>query len=85
MEKTFLKKYIIFSAKGIIAIFVVWYLFKSGRLTKESLERLFKVQNVSYLMLSGIAFYIAQFFASIRLAFILKMTNIQVTLSQILK
>lgn len=70
------KKYVIAVLKAVIAIALVWYLFKSGRLTKGSFLKLLDPGNAPFLIIAGIVFLVSQALASVRLTFLLRMIDI---------
>ena len=65
------KKYLIALLKIIIAILAIFYLFRSGWLTKETFAKLLKIDNIPALMLSSFFFMIAQVLATSRLLLLL--------------
>jgi glycosyltransferase 2 family protein len=79
------KKYIIAFFKTSLAIIIVWYLFKSGRLTKDSLSTLFYPTNILLLLLSATAFLVSQILSSLRLVFLLKVSSIPLKFAQAFK
>lgn len=85
MEKERLRKYIITSLKTGVAVLVVWYLFKSGRLTKESFTKLFNPGNIPFIVISGSAFLTAQILASARLILLLRTTDFPLRLPESFK
>jgi uncharacterized protein (TIRG00374 family) len=72
MQKNQIKKHILVSLKISFAILIVWYLFKSGRLSKESFIRLFKANNIPFIVFSGLIFLGAQLLAVSRIMLLLK-------------
>jgi hypothetical protein len=72
MEVKKVKRYIVAILKIGIAILLVWYLFKSGRLTTKGMIELFRPENLPYIILSGLIFILSQILSSIRLVFLLK-------------
>jgi hypothetical protein len=76
------KKYAVFFLKTGLAILAIWYLFKSGRLTEESLIRLFKATNLPFFILSAVFFFLSQILCSIRLILLLKMINLPLRIVQ---
>lgn len=55
-----------------IAILIIFYLFKSGWLTKKTLTKLFRVENIPSLIMSCLFFFIAQGLCTLRLLLLLK-------------
>lgn len=55
-----------------MAVLVILYLFKSGRLTKGSFVRLFNSNNIPFIIFSGSAFLGAQILAAFRIILLLK-------------
>jgi len=72
-----LKKYLTTFFKIGIAFILIWYLFKSGRLRSESLVRLFHLNSLPFLILSGLAFFSSQALSSVRIIFLLKIVDIR--------
>lgn len=66
------KQFIVKLLKVVIAIYVVFYLFRSGLLTKESFLQLFTIKNIPRLFFSGLFFIIAQMLSASRLVLLLK-------------
>ncbi|MCC6347806.1 MAG: flippase-like domain-containing protein [Nitrospirales bacterium] len=85
MEKSSLKKYCLFSLKISLAVFIIGYMVRSGRITEEVFIKLFRLENVPYLLFSGLAFYSAQVLAALRFTSIARMIELPVTFSRILK
>lgn len=85
MKKSPLKKYCILSLKISLAVFIIWYMVRSGRITEEVFIRLFRLRNLPYLFLSGAAFYAAQVLAALRFTSIARMIELPVTFPRILK
>ncbi|MBZ0156971.1 MAG: flippase-like domain-containing protein [Alphaproteobacteria bacterium] len=85
MEKSPLKKYCILSLKISLAAFIIWYMVRSGRITEEVFIKLFRLENVPYLLFSGLAFYSAQVLAALRFTSIVRMIELPVTFSRILR
>ena len=83
--KQSLKKYVVLTVKIVLAVFIVWYLLKSGRITEKVFEKLFRLENIPYLLLSGIAFYAAQCMAACRFALILRMIELRFSFIELLK
>lgn len=54
-----------------LAIFIITYLFGYGLLTKETFLKLFKTENLLFILLSGISFIFAQMLSAVRLALLL--------------
>jgi len=71
------KKYLTTFSKIGIAFILIWYLFKSGRLRSETLERLFHLNSLPFLTLSGLAFFSSQALSSVRIIFLLKIVDIR--------
>lgn len=65
------KQFILKLLKVGIAIYVVFYLFRSGLLTKESFLQLFTIKNIPHLFLSGLFFIAAQMLSASRLVLLL--------------
>ncbi|MBI4690951.1 MAG: flippase-like domain-containing protein [Nitrospirae bacterium] len=78
-----MRKHIITLLKIGIAILFLWYLFKSGRLTKESFIRLLDPKNLPYLILSAFIFICSQMLSSVRLIFLLRITDVRMKFAQI--
>lgn len=70
------KKYVITFLKVGLAIALVWYLFKSGRLTKGSFMKLLDPGNAPFLIIAGMVFIVSQALSSLRLTFLLRMIDI---------
>lgn len=51
------RKYIFAFLKISIAVLIILYLFKGGWLTKETFTKLFRKDNVSSIIVSGIFFF----------------------------
>lgn len=68
-----------------IAVALVWYLFKSGRLTTESLLKLLNHDNAPFLFFSAFAFLCSQVLSSVRLVFLLKMIDVSLGFVQAFK
>jgi uncharacterized protein (TIRG00374 family) len=66
------KKHGVMFLKIGVAVLVIWYLFKSGQLTKESFTRLLEVQHLPFIIISGFAFWASLMLAAVRLVFLLK-------------
>lgn len=58
--------------KIAIAVFAIFFLFKSGWLTANTFQRLFKTANIPFLLLSCLFFFTAQILASWRLLKLLR-------------
>lgn len=63
-------------AKISVAVALVWYLFSSGKITTESLEKLLNCANLPFLFLAACAFLVSQMLASVRLVFLLRVTDV---------
>lgn len=85
MNKEQLKKHIVTFLKLSIAIVVIWYLFKSGRLTKEALIGLFKVDGIPFIMISCLFFLGSQILAAARLGCLLKTINLPIRFQETFK
>jgi len=88
MEKIVYKKiktYIVTLIKIILAIIFVWYLFESGRITRESFVSLVKIANFPFLLLSAVFFIFSQVLSSLRLVFLLRVSEISLTLREAFK
>lgn len=70
------KKYVITFLKVGLALALVWYLFKSGRLTKGSFMKLLDPGNALFLIIAGMVFLVSQALSSLRLTFLLRMIDI---------
>ena len=57
------------------AILVIWYLFRSGRLTEGTFTRLFETNNLPFIMIAVFAFIFSQSLAALRIVFLLKSIN----------
>lgn len=79
------KKYAVNSVKLAIAAALVWYLFKSGRLTTASLAKLLNQDNAPFLFFSAFAFICSQVLSSVRLVFLLKMIDVSLGYVQAFK
>ena len=79
------KKYLITLLKAAVAVLLVWYLLKSGRLSKESVERLFNPGAFPFLLLGAFAFLLSQALASLRIVFLLRIIGIRLGLFQAFK
>lgn len=66
-----LKKIAVFCFKAVLTGLVVWYLFKSGRLTEEIFHKIFAIDNLPYFIICGITFLISQLIAAARLKLLL--------------
>jgi uncharacterized protein (TIRG00374 family) len=75
-----IRRYILFSLKISIAIFVMFYLYRSGWVTRETLTKFFKVDHIPFLMLSGLCFLIAQMLCASRLVLLLRTINLHLRL-----
>jgi len=80
-----LKKLSIFCFKAILAVLIVWYLYKSGRFTEEIFSKIFTIKKLPYIILCGIAFLISQFIAAARLNLLLKTINLPLTFLHVFK
>lgn len=80
-----IRKYAVNSVKLAIAVALVWYLFKSGRLTTESLLKLLNHDNAPFLFFSALAFICSQILSSVRLVFLLKMIDVSLGYVQAFK
>jgi len=69
------KKEIILFFKISIAIFIIWYLFKSRMLTGDSFIRIFKISNLPLILLSAVIYFIVQILLTERLVLLLKTVN----------
>jgi hypothetical protein len=69
------KKGIILFFKISIAMFIIWYLFKSGMLTGASFIRIFKIDNLPLILLSAVIYFIVQLLLTKRLVLLLKTVN----------
>jgi len=78
MKKDPIRKYLVTSLKITGAIFLIWYLFKSGRLSEDIFSKVFKPNNLLFLIMAGGAFFASQICASARLVFLLKMIDFPV-------
>ncbi len=70
-----IRRYIFLSLKISIAIFVIFYLFRSGWLTKETFTKLFRTDNVPSIIVSGLFFFAAQVLCTSRLVLLLRAIN----------
>ena len=82
MKKEKVRKYIILFSKISVAVFAVWYLFKSGKLTSESFTKLFTINNTPFIILAAFAFLGAQMLAATRLIFLLRTIDFPLRFSQ---
>ena len=80
-----LKKLAVLCFKFILTVLIVWYLFKSGRLTEEIFSKIFTIRNLPYFILCGITFLVSQFIAAIRLNFLLKTIDLSLTFFYVFK
>lgn len=71
MNRVKIKKSVVCFLKVSVAILVIFYLFKSNWLTKESLSKLFNADNIRFIILSGLLFVGAQILSASRLVLIL--------------
>lgn len=78
-------RYIIVFLKISIAILVIFYLFKSGWLTKETFTKLFRMDNTPPLILSGLFFMIAQVLSTSRLLLLLRAIDFPLRFSKAFK
>jgi uncharacterized protein (TIRG00374 family) len=69
------KKEISLVFKISIAIFIIWYLFKSGMLRGESFIRIFKISNLPFILLSAVIYFIVQILLTKRLVLLLRTVN----------
>ena len=72
MKEKNIRRYIFFCLKIGIAIFVIFYLFRSGWLTKETFTKLFRRDNVYSIIISILFFFTAQLLCTSRLVLLLK-------------
>ena len=79
------KKLAVFCFKFILTVLIVWYLFKSGRLTKEMFSMVFTIKNLPYFSLCGIVFLISQLINAARLRLLLKTIDLSFTFFYIFK
>ena len=68
MKEKNIRRYIFFCLKIGIAIFVIFYLFRSGWLTKETFTKLFRRDNV-YSIIISILFFTAQLLCTSQLVY----------------
>jgi len=85
MSNKLFKKHIVTFLKLGIAILVILYLFKSGRLTKEALIRLFKVDSIPFIIASALFFLGSQMLSAVRLGYLLKTINFPIRFSETFK
>lgn len=85
MSKDKIKKNILIILKISIAVFVIWYLFRSGRLTKETLTKFFNVDNINFIMFSALAFLVCQLLSTVRLLSLLTAINFPLRFSHVFK
>lgn len=79
------RKTLILIVKACIAVFLVWYLFNSGNLSKETFIKIAKPSSLTYLLMSCIAFCAAQTLSSIRLLYLLRIIEIKINIFQSFK
>lgn len=76
MNKARIKRYSAAVLKFSIAFVLVWYLFKSGRLTKESFVKLIEPYSLPFIVLSVFAFIASQMLSSVRIVFLLRIIEV---------
>lgn len=79
------KKHIVNILKICLAVSTIWYLYKSGRLTKETFIRLLSLDSLPMLLFSSSAFLISQVISSVRIIFLLWINGIRLKLTQAFK
>ena len=80
-----LKKNLFTVLKISLAVIIVWYLFNSGKLTKENLLTLAYPTNIPFLLLAAAAFLASQILSSLRLIFLLRISSISLQFVQAFK
>lgn len=80
-----LKNKIILILKVCLAVFLLWYLFQSGRLSEQSFLKLLQPSSLRYLALSCIAFYASQTLAAVRLFFLLRLIDVKLTMPYVFR
>lgn len=79
------KKHIVNLLKICLAVSAIWYLYRSGRLTKETFMRLLSPDSLPLLLFSSSAFIISQMISSFRIIFLLWITGIRLKFTQAFK
>ncbi len=72
MDAGRVRKYIFAFLKISIAVLIIFYLFKGGWLTKKTLTKLFRVDNIPSIVMSCLFFLIAQVLSTSRLRLLLR-------------
>lgn len=85
MKSKQIKKYAVTALKVGIAVALVWYLFRSGRLTKGSFLKLLDPNNAPFLIIAGVAFLVSQALSAVRLTFLLRMIDVSMGFVQAFK
>lgn len=76
------KKYIAFLIKLCVTVFLVYFLFKTGRLTAETFAKLLRIGSVPFLAAAAFAFLLAQALSALRIVFLLRTVDIALTFTQ---
>lgn len=76
------KSYLLLFIKICVGIFIFGYLFKSGFLAKTDLIQLFNIENLPYIVVSSLAFVVAQILMAFRLVLLLKTIDFPLTFFQ---
>jgi uncharacterized protein (TIRG00374 family) len=83
MDKMQVKNKCILILKITIAILLLWYLFASGRLSKESISGLFHLKHLQYIMLSSILLFLSQMISAGRLLLLSKTIDLSIRFNRI--
>ncbi len=85
MRKKRIWKFVIVLAKIALAVFVIYYLFKSEWLTKDAFTRLFRVEHILFILLSGSFYLITQILCTSRLVLLLRAIHFPLRFFRIFK
>jgi glycosyltransferase 2 family protein len=75
-------KILVVVVKTVVAVIILFYLFKSTKITSEHLSQVFKPANIIYFAISGSAFVTAQWLAALRLRLLLRGINVYLTVGR---
>lgn len=78
MDKKKITRKFIALFKLCIAVFIFWYLFKNGKLSKDSFSKLLDLRNLPLVLISCLIFMLTQALATARLIYILKTINLTI-------